>query len=296
MWPQNSLKECPQVIHSKAVDNSQRLAIIKMRNGGAETPLQKKKNNYEFLMKIMEKLIYITLICSVRDELEITNSEYILADTIYHLSNNPNNKIPGWCYASRQTLAKTVGITERAIRKMIANLESKNLIEKDETTKHLRTTEKWYQKAVLERNNSENRQDGTKFRPPEQSSAETGTKFRPDAEQSSANNNSNNKSNNHIIDRLTQFEQFWIAYPRKVAKQKAKEIFKRIDLNENTFNQIMAKLEEYKQSNQWQKDGGQFIPHPTTWLNQGRWEDEILKTGAQGEDPIIPGYAKGKWS
>ena len=25
---------------------------------------------------------------------------------------------------------------------------------------------------------------------------------------------------------------------------------------------------------QWQKDGGQFIPHPATWLRQGRWEDE----------------------
>ena len=26
---------------------------------------------------------------------------------------------------------------------------------------------------------------------------------------------------------------------------------------------------------QLQKDGGQFVPHPTTWLNQRRWEDEV---------------------
>jgi hypothetical protein len=25
---------------------------------------------------------------------------------------------------------------------------------------------------------------------------------------------------------------------------------------------------------QWRKDGGQFIPNPATWLNQGRWDDQ----------------------
>ena len=24
----------------------------------------------------------------------------------------------------------------------------------------------------------------------------------------------------------------------------------------------------------WKKNGGQFIPHPSTWLNNRRWEDE----------------------
>lgn len=25
--------------------------------------------------------------------------------------------------------------------------------------------------------------------------------------------------------------------------------------------------------------GDQYTPHPTTWLNQGRWEDEIVPLG-----------------
>ena len=25
---------------------------------------------------------------------------------------------------------------------------------------------------------------------------------------------------------------------------------------------------------QWTKEGGQYIPNPTTWLNQGRWDDK----------------------
>ena len=28
------------------------------------------------------------------------------------------------------------------------------------------------------------------------------------------------------------------------------------------------------ESDQWRKDGGQFIPNPATWLNQSRWEDD----------------------
>lgn len=32
-------------------------------------------------------------------------------------------------------------------------------------------------------------------------------------------------------------------------------------------------LERWKGSRDWLKDGGQFIPHPATFLNQRRWED-----------------------
>jgi hypothetical protein len=38
---------------------------------------------------------------------------------------------------------------------------------------------------------------------------------------------------------------------------------------------ILEKIEVYKQTSQWKKDNGEFIPHPATWLNQERWNDEI---------------------
>jgi hypothetical protein len=40
-----------------------------------------------------------------------------------------------------------------------------------------------------------------------------------------------------------------------------------------------------KTSAQWQKDNGQYIPNPATWLNQGRWDDEIKEP----EDTRPPG-------
>ena len=39
---------------------------------------------------------------------------------------------------------------------------------------------------------------------------------------------------------------------------------------------MLNAIETAKQSMQWNKDNGQYIPNPATWLNQKRWEDEII--------------------
>ena len=72
------------------------------------------------------------------------------------------------------------------------------------------------------------------------------------------------------------FEEFWKEYPRKVSKQTALKIWVRLKLESSTIPQILSALQKQKQSEQWQRDGGQFIPHPTTWLNQRRWEDQVV--------------------
>ena len=79
-----------------------------------------------------------------------------------------------------------------------------------------------------------------------------------------------------------RFEEFWSLYPRKVGKLKAFQSFKRINPKKELFDQMMDALRENIASNaQWKRDNGQYIPHPTTWLNQGRWFDEI-STDAPG--------------
>ncbi|MDA2911413.1 hypothetical protein MYX04_10830 [Nitrospiraceae bacterium AH_259_D15_M11_P09] len=51
---------------------------------------------------------------------------------------------------------------------------------------------------------------------------------------------------------------------------------------------MLAKIEQQKQSRQWQKDEGEFIEHPSTWLNQRRWEDEVVSSERRGcQMPII---------
>lgn len=74
--------------------------------------------------------------------------------------------------------------------------------------------------------------------------------------------------------KIAQFEQFWLLYPRKVAKGDARKSWKKIVLHNGLFEKICQQVEAAKQTEQWQRDGGQFIPYPATWLNQSRWEDD----------------------
>lgn len=75
---------------------------------------------------------------------------------------------------------------------------------------------------------------------------------------------------NELIDK--NFEKFWSAYPKKISKKKSRQVFERIDC---PLDEILKGLEVWKLADQWMKDDGQFIPHPTTWLNQERWKDEV---------------------
>lgn len=72
--------------------------------------------------------------------------------------------------------------------------------------------------------------------------------------------------------READFELFWAAYPKKVGKQAAKKAFDRVKAPVET---LLTALERQKRSDQWSRDAGQYIPNPSTWLNQGRWEDEL---------------------
>jgi hypothetical protein len=38
---------------------------------------------------------------------------------------------------------------------------------------------------------------------------------------------------------------------------------------------MLAAIDRQRGTEQWRKDDGQFIPHPATWLNGGRWHDEV---------------------
>ena len=70
------------------------------------------------------------------------------------------------------------------------------------------------------------------------------------------------------------FDTFWREYPRKVGKGDARKKFAKA-LTKTSFDNLMAALQRVKASAQWTKDGGQFVPHPATWLNQERWDDEV---------------------
>lgn len=71
------------------------------------------------------------------------------------------------------------------------------------------------------------------------------------------------------------FDRFYEAYPRKVGRPAAIKAFAKCKADETLVDQMIAAIEEQKQSAQWVKDDGQFIPHPATWLNNERWTDSV---------------------
>ncbi len=71
------------------------------------------------------------------------------------------------------------------------------------------------------------------------------------------------------------FDLFWKAYPKKIGIGAARKAWGKIKPSETLLGKILKKIEIEKNTEQWIKDHGQYIPHPTTWLNQERWEDEV---------------------
>lgn len=91
---------------------------------------------------------------------------------------------------------------------------------------------------------------------------------------------------------MREFEVFWAAYPRHTGKQDAYKAFVKLKPDEALMAAILAGIERQKQSAQWTKDGGQFIPHPATWLNGCRWEDELPKNTPRWANDASHGYTQ----
>jgi hypothetical protein len=77
----------------------------------------------------------------------------------------------------------------------------------------------------------------------------------------------------------TEFLKFYEAYPRKVGKEPAWKAWKKRNGDRPDIETLLKILEEQKRSDQWQKEGGQFVPLPATWINQGRWDDKLEEKG-----------------
>jgi broad specificity phosphatase PhoE len=69
------------------------------------------------------------------------------------------------------------------------------------------------------------------------------------------------------------FEQFWLKYPRKIAKRAALLVW--LKMTEQEHELALSAIDQHCAYWRAADTSIQFIPHARTWLNQGRWEDEI---------------------
>lgn len=80
------------------------------------------------------------------------------------------------------------------------------------------------------------------------------------------------------------FEEFWREYPRKIGKDAARREWLQRSPDPALQAEMLTAVRRHKASPQWQKNDGQFIPHPRTWLHQGRWTDELDPPGFTAAD------------
>lgn len=104
----------------------------------------------------------------------------------------------------------------------------------------------------------------------------------------------------------SEFEQFWIAFPKKVGKKDAKRAWVKAR-DKPPLTDLLIALKGQKESAQWQREHGRFIPNPATWLNQGRWGDqltrqpkslmeEFIERGNHGSGAILQGVADARFA
>jgi hypothetical protein len=74
--------------------------------------------------------------------------------------------------------------------------------------------------------------------------------------------------------RMTDFETFWKAYPKKKSKLQALRTWEKLAKIRPPIEELLAAIARARKSDSWAKAGGQYIPYPSTWLNDGGWMDE----------------------
>ena len=109
-----------------------------------------------------------------------------------------------------------------------------------------------------------------------------------EAEEEVDKNKNKNKNKSNIC---AYFETFYSLYPRKVNKKKAQEkyysILKKSKSPEETANDILEGLKRYIDFWEKEKTEQQFIPHPTTWLNGERWNDDLKQSNKKSRLDVL---------
>lgn len=205
----------------------------------------------------------------------------------------------GQCLLSVEKMAEALRMSRQSARTALQHLISTNEI----TTKPTKagtliTVVNWdnYQADDCLDNRSPNQRGNRQLTRYQPDTNQILTTYQPDINQISTTNKNDKNDKNNIYTPLTplegegasvqqqRFEQFWKEYPKKAAKQYALKAWMRIKPDKALFEKMLKALREQKQSEQWRRDNGKYIPNPATWLNGGYWDNEPEQPAAR---PVI---------
>jgi hypothetical protein len=85
------------------------------------------------------------------------------------------------------------------------------------------------------------------------------------------------------------FDDFWSKYPRKVARKTAMQSFAKLPMDEQEL--AIDALDTHLEYWRIKETDTDFIPYPATWLNQGRYFDELEIKAKAPKKPALPWYS-----
>ncbi len=85
-------------------------------------------------------------------------------------------------------------------------------------------------------------------------------------------------------------QEFWNCYPRKIGKTHAEKAFIKASHSVGV-DVILDAIKPFAVS--VAKKEKKFIPHPATWLNQGRWDDELEEIASASSSDYLDRLFRG---
>tara|TARA_R110000764_G_scaffold7045_1_gene25689 strand:- start:6108 stop:6800 length:693 start_codon:yes stop_codon:yes gene_type:complete len=192
---------------------------------------------------------------------------------LYWIANHHNGET-GLCFPSINRLAKVSKISRRSVEKHISDLEDQGFIK---ITQRFRTeggkTSNSYK--LFLRSSEEFQSDTQNLRMGSAKAAHGDTQ----------NLRMNNLGTNNLgIEKnilIEKFEDFYNYFPRKTAKGSARKAW--VNAIAKTDPDVIISQAALFAASVEGKDK-KFIPHPATWLNQERWDDEVFAQADSEQD------------
>ena len=212
----------------------------------------------------MDKPAYYAIIpATVRYDQRLTPNAKLLYGEITALCHQE-----GYCWAGNQYFADLYEVSKTSISTWIGNLKDAGHITVEmnykEGSKHILNR----YIRILGEGIQENLTTPTR-------------KLNDPIQENLIDNNTVNTTKNITVNNIGDFDSFWTFYPRKAGKEAARKAWAKLRPDEHIMQLILDNVRERVEKGEWRKDNQSYILHASTYLNQKRWEDEVLDQQTQ---------------
>jgi hypothetical protein len=210
-------------------------------------------------IKLYRKLLDNPIVCKDVETLGIwiyllLNATHKKVDVLFN-----SKKItlePGQLITGRKAIAAKLKVDESKVERTLKMLKNEQQIEQQTSSKNrLITILNW---ELYQQNEQQLEQQVNNERTTSEQQVNT-------------NKNEKNVKNERNNISIAQFEEFWKAYPKKRSKENCLKWYLKNKPTEEEQKQILLAIAFFKNDKQWKDE--QYIPYPSTFLNQKRWED-----------------------